>query len=231
MNQNELAEQLARRNISFTADQFGLLEKYHVLLADWNQRMNLTAITEAEEVREKHFLDCLCLVPLLKDAKTLVDVGSGAGFPAIPLAIALPDLSVTMIEPIGKRTIFLSEAVKQLGLKNTKIVNERAEEFVDRKIRYDVATARAVAALPILLELCTPLVKVDGVVIAMKGSSGMDELDSAKHAMEVLKLKVKDIQKEVLPEAGIRYNIVMSKTKETPAGYPRNYSQIKKKPL
>ena len=231
MNQNELAEQLARRNISFTAAQFVLLERYHALLADWNQRMNLTAITEAEEVREKHFLDCLCLVPLVKDAKTLVDVGSGAGFPALPLAIALEDLSVMMVEPIGKRTTFLSEVVQQLGLKNTRIVNERAEEFAARKLRYDVATARAVAALPILLELCAPLVKVNGIVIAMKGSSGMEELDNAKHAMEVLGLKVKEIQKEVLPGAGIRYNIVMQKTKETPEGYPRNYSQIKKKPL
>jgi len=231
MNQIELAEQLARRNISFTAAQFALLERYHALLADWNQRMNLTAITEAEEVYEKHFLDCLCLVPLVKDAKTLVDVGSGAGFPAIPLAIALGNLQVTMVEPIGKRTVFLNEVVKQLGLKNTKVVNERAEEFADRKLRYDVATARAVAALPILLELCTPLVKVGGQVIAMKGSSGMEELDTAKHASEVLNLIVKEIQKEVLPGAGIRYNIVMQKTKETPAGYPRNYAQIKKKPL
>jgi 16S rRNA (guanine527-N7)-methyltransferase len=231
MNQIELAEQLARRNISFTVSQFAMLERYHALLSDWNQRMNLTAIIEAEEVREKHFLDCLCLVPLLKDAKSLVDVGSGAGFPAIPLAIALPALRVTMVEPIGKRTTFLSEVVKQLGLKNTEVVNGRAEEFADRKLRYEVATARAVAALPILLELCTPLVKVNGLIIAMKGSSGMEELDQSKHAMEVLNLKVKEIQKEVLPSAGIRYNIVVQKVRETPIGYPRNYSQIKKKPL
>lgn len=231
MNQTELAEQLARRNISFTAQQYFALDAYQVLLTDWNQRMNLTAIIEPEEVREKHFLDCLCLVPLLHDAKTLVDVGSGAGFPAIPLAIAMPELSITMVEPIGKRTTFLHEVVKQLGLNNTKIFNERAEEFIARGNRYDVATARAVAALPILLELCTPLVKVNGIVIAMKGNLALEELEASKHAMEVLNLKVKDIQKEVLPTAGIRYNIVMVKTKETPSGYPRNYAQIKKKPL
>lgn len=231
MNQNELAQQLARRNISFTVSQFNQLDQYQKLLEEWNQRMNLTAIIEADEVREKHFLDCLCLVPLLKEVKTLVDVGSGAGFPAIPLAIAMPSLEVTMVEPIGKRTTFLTEVVKQLGLLNAKVINARAEEFVDRKIRYDAATARAVAALPILLELCAPLVKPKGLVIAMKGSQAMEEVDSAQTAMEVLNLVVKEIQKEVLPSAGIRYNIVMVKTKETPVGYPRNYAQIKKKPL
>ncbi len=230
MNQIELAEQLARRNITFTLQQFLALDTYQSLLTEWNQRMNLTAINEPEEVREKHFLDCLCLVPLLKDAKSLVDVGSGAGFPAIPLAIALPKLAVTMVEPIGKRTNFLQEVVKQLGLKNTKIINERAEEFNPGKL-YDVATARAVAALPILLELCAPLVKINGSIIAMKGNQANEELKTAKHAMEVLNLTVKDIQKEVLPSAGIRYNIVMVKTKETPTGYPRSYAQIKKKPL
>lgn len=230
MNQIELAEQLARRNITFTLQQFLALDTYQSLLTEWNQRMNLTAINEPEEVREKHFLDCLCLVPLLKDAKSLVDVGSGAGFPAIPLAIALPKLAVTMVEPIGKRTNFLQEVVKQLGLKNTKIFNERAEEFNPGEL-YDVATARAVAALPILLELCAPLVKINGSIIAMKGNQANEELKTAKHAMEVLNLTVQDIQKEVLPSAGIRYNIVMVKTKETPTGYPRSYAQIKKKPL
>ncbi len=231
MNQIELAEALAGRNISFTATQFAQLELYQTLLAEWNRRMNLTAIIDENEVREKHFLDCLLLVPLIKEAKSLVDVGSGAGFPAIPLAIALPELRVAMVEPIGKRTMFLNEVVKQLGLKNAKVFNERAEEFVQNKILYDVATARAVAALPILLELCAPLVKTNGIVIAMKGSSGLEELENSKHAMDVLSLRVKEIQKEVLPSAGIRYNIVMDKTKDTPFGYPRNYSQIKKKPL
>jgi 16S rRNA (guanine527-N7)-methyltransferase len=231
MNQTAFAYELARRNISFTPRQFEQLDVYQSLLTEWNQRMNLTAIIEADEVREKHFLDCLCLVPLVKDEKTLVDVGSGAGFPAIPLAIALPGLSVAMVEPIGKRTTFLNEVVKKLGLVNAKVYNERAEEFVNRGIKYDVATARAVAALPILLELCTPLVKTNGIVIAMKGSAGLDELEEAKHAMETLHLTLKEIQKEVLPDAGLRYNIVMQKTRETPKGYPRNYSQIKKKPL
>ena len=231
MKQIELAEALVGRNISFTAHQFAQLELYQTLLSEWNQRMNLTAIIDADEVREKHFLDCLLLVPLVKEAKSLVDVGSGAGFPAIPLAIALPELSIAMVEPIGKRTMFLNEVVKQLGLKNAIVFNERAEEFVQRKILYDVATARALAALPILLELCAPLVKTNGIVIAMKGSSALEELASSKRAMEILSLKVKEIQKEVLPSAGIRYNIVMDKTKNTPIGYPRNYSQIKKKPL
>jgi 16S rRNA (guanine527-N7)-methyltransferase len=231
MNQSAFTLELANRNISFTPRQFEQLDVYQSLLTEWNQRMNLTAIIEADEVREKHFLDCLCLVPLVKDEKTLVDVGSGAGFPAIPLAIALPNLSVTIVEPIGKRTTFLNEVVNKLGLVNAKVYNERAEEFVNRGIRYDVATARAVAALPILLELCTPLVKTNGIVIAMKGSAGLDELEDAKHAMETLHLTLKEIQKEVLPDAGIRYNIVMKKTRETPKGYPRNYSQIKKKPL
>ncbi len=231
MNQSELAEALGQRKIPFTASKFAMLDRYHELLSEWNQRMNLTAITAIEEVREKHFLDCLCLVPLLQESKSLVDVGSGAGFPAIPLAIALPDLKVTMVEPIGKRTTFLNEVVKQLGLKNAIVVNERAEDFVNRKLRYDAATARAVAALPILLELCAPLVKADGIVIAMKGSSGMEELQESVHAMEVLRLERKEIQKEVLPSAGLRYNIVLRKTGETPKGYPRNFAQIKKKPL
>lgn len=231
MHQHEFTQALANLNIAFTAFQFNQLDRYFELLTEWNQRMNLTAITQKEEVLEKHFLDCLLLVPALRNVTSLADVGSGAGFPAIPLAIALPELKITMIEPIGKRTLFLNEVVKQLGLTNAKVVNQRSEEYVNQGHRFDVVTARAVAALPILLELCTPLAKVNGQVIAMKGSSGLEELEAAKHAMEVLKLTVENIRKESLPTAGLRYNLILRKNGETPKGYPRNFAQIKKKPL
>lgn len=131
MHQHEFTQALANLNIAFTAFQFNQLDRYFELLTEWNQRMNLTAITQKEEVLEKHFLDCLLLVPALRNVTSLADVGSGAGFPAIPLAIALPELKITMIEPIGKRTLFLNEVIKQLGLTNAKVVNQRSEEYVN----------------------------------------------------------------------------------------------------
>jgi len=232
MNQSTLLSELKLRGIELNETQLNQFDTYMNLLIEWNQRMNLTAIIEPEEINEKHFLDCLCLVNLIDPKANMADIGSGAGFPAIPLLIALPDLRVTMVEPIAKRTLFLKEVIKQLNLKNAVVLNERSEDLAKTgREKFDVVSARAVASLPILCEICVPLLKVGGNFVAMKGSSGLEEVEEAKNAMRILKLKVKEIKKEVLPSAGLRYNIVLNKTESTPLAYPRPYAQIKKRPL
>lgn len=196
-----------------------------------NAVMNLTAITDPDEIIEKHFLDSLLIAPSIAHGAKLADVGSGAGFPGLPLAILRDDLKVTLIEPTTKRCTFLSELILELGLENVWVVNDRAENLPCMRETQDVVTARAVAALPILLELCVPLVKVDGLMIAMKGQKAPEELEEAKHALKTLHCTLVSADPVRLPSAGDRYNLIFKKTQTTDPKYPRAYAQIKKKPL
>ncbi len=231
MNKQTFQESLAKDGLRLDERQLNQFEQYLHLLQEWNQKMNLTAITQEEEVWEKHFYDSV--VPFLHaDFKTLADVGSGAGFPGIPLAIVWPDREFTLIEPLAKRCKFLEEVKKQLKLTNVTIVNERAEDFVKtHRGQFDAVSARAVARLSILLELCIPLLKPDGVFIALKGAAGLTELKNAAPALKALHVEATSIDQFELGKEGERIIITFRKTAPTPAKYPRNYSLIKKKPL
>ena len=206
-------------------------EVYRNLLYETNQVMNLTAINNEDEVREKHFLDSLLLEALVKENAKVADIGSGAGFPGLPLAIVRKDVQVICIEPTAKRCSFMMNVVETLNLKNVKILNKRAEDCGDLKEQFDVVTARAVAALPVLFDLCTPLVKIGGDFIAMKGSNAQDELDISLNAIKVLNLNQPKVIESELPTAGKRIHYVFNKDKACPKIYPREYKLIKKKAL
>ncbi len=213
-------------------------EKFNIFyeeLIKVNEYMNLTAITERDEVYCKHFLDSLTILKAINsnDKLSLLDVGSGAGFPAIPLAITTNNLDITIIDALGKRIKFLNETIKKLDLNNVKALHKRAEEYAKEKREfYDITTARAVARLPMLCELCLPLTKVGGCFIAMKAQSAKLELDEAKRAIEILGVNVEDVLNLKLPnDIGTRSIIIIRKIKETPLKYPRAFAKIKEMPL
>ncbi len=211
------------------------LNKYYHLLVAENEKINLTSITEIEDVYIKHFYDSLLLTKEtnMNQISTLVDVGTGAGFPGIPVKIMYPHLQLTLIEPTGKRCLFLEKVVKELQLNDVKIINDRAENcIINMRETFDLATARAVSQLNILSEIVIPFVKKDGVFISMKGSNYNEELENATKAIQTLGAKIEKITSYELPkEKGKRVFISLKKVKNTPSIYPRIYSKIKKQPL
>ena len=182
-----ITEILSPLRPDLSAEQLDMFETYYAMLADWNTRVNLTAITEPEDVAKKHFLDSLAAAPYLKPNASIVDVGTGAGFPGLPLLILRPDLKVTLMDSLQKRLVFLEAVCKELKLK-AELVHARAEDAGQNpkyREKFDVALTRAVSALPVLCELTLPLVKVGGVSIAYKGDSA-EELAASKNALSVL---------------------------------------------
>lgn len=234
MNREEFYHILSSNGLELSAVQKEQLHTYFELLVEKNKVMNLTGITEENEVYEKHFYDSLLFsFDIDFSGKTLIDVGTGAGFPGLVLAICYPNLKVTLLEPLNKRCVFLSEVVTALSLQNVEIVNQRSEDYSkNNREKFDYATARAVARLNILLELVMPLVKVNGTFIALKGRLGYEEVDESKKALELLDCKVNKVQDvKLLTDDDSRQNIYVLKLKKTNIKYPRNYSQIKNKPL
>lgn len=214
--------------------QLDQLYIYYEILVEESKKMNLTSITEIEDVYIKHFYDSILLSKSVNlENKNLVDVGTGAGFPGLVLKIIEPSLNVTLIEPTTKRCNFLNLVISKLGLKNILVVNDRAENSIKKYREYfDYATARAVSNLPILLELLTPFVKINGKVVPMKGSEISDELSSASGAMKILNLSLQRIDNYVLPkDKGSRNILIFEKNKRTHETYPRQYAKIKKQPL
>lgn len=230
----DFLKELEKLNITLNDKQIECFEKYYNRLVEVNSYMNLTAITEKEEVYNKHFLDSLFIVKALDVSKsfTLCDVGSGAGFPSIPLAIAYDTIEVTIIDALNKRINFLNDLVSLLELENVCAYHQRAEDFAKTKREsYDVVTARAVARLNVLAELCLPLTKVGGYFIAMKAQA-KEEIEEAKNSISVLGGKLEKIIDLELPDmAGSRCIVVIKKIKETPKKYPRSFAKIKEKPL
>lgn len=213
-------------------EQISKFESYLDLLLEWNEKFNLTAITDKDEIEEKHFIDSIELVKYFDvKNKTLLDVGTGAGFPGIPLAIVEPTLKVTLLESNGKRVSFLKEAVKVLDLKNVDIIQGRVEELGTRE-KYDFVTARAVKELNILLELCFYLVKVGGSFIAYKSSGVEEEILNAKHALKCLQIEEFKKFDYYLPKSkNSRVFLGILKKNKTQKKYPRRYSEIVKQPL
>lgn len=234
MTKDNFILELKEIGIICDEEKLNKLDKYYELLVEWNEKINLTAITDYEQVYLKHFYDSLTIVKTinLNDIETLCDVGTGAGFPGIVLKIIYPHLKLTLIDSLNKRTIFLQNVVDELKLENVDIIHTRCEEYaINVRERFDVVTARAVASLSMLIEYCSPLVKVNGFFIPMKGNVD-NELESSQHAIEALSLQVKDIVKFNLPvEESERTIIKFLKTKETNKKYPRKFSEMKKKPL
>lgn len=204
------------------------------LVLERNQVMNLTAITEPKDVAALHLLDSLELAALAGlEAGRLVDVGCGAGFPGVPTAIARPGLQVTLLDSLGKRVDFLREACGKLGLENVECIHQRAEEFAGaRREAFDFAVSRAVAALPVLCELCLPLVRVGGKMLAMKSANSDEEIQGAGHAAEVLGGRVEWVKDYTIPTTDVVHRVVcVEKVKATPGKYPRRFALIKKQPL
>lgn len=225
-------------NVSLFENEYKLNEeqkqkftKYYKLINEYNQVMNLTGIDDKEGVYLKHFYDSLLIAKEIPaQNQTIADIGSGAGFPGIVLAIFFPNNKFELVEPMTKRCKFLETVVSELRLDNVKIINLRAEEIKDKK--YDIITTRAVARLNILLELIIPLLKPKGIFIALKGKNYEQEIIDSLEALKILNCEILKTNIEILPvEKSERGNIVIQKTKSTNKIYPRNYGQIKKKPL
>lgn len=215
-------------------DRIPVLEEFSRLLLERNQVMNLTAITQPREVAALHLLDSLCLLPLADFAgRSAVDVGTGAGFPGVPLRIAEPNLRLTLLDSLNKRIEFLRESCAALGLTGVECVHARAEEFAAcHRETFDLAVSRAVAALPVLCELCLPLVKVGGQFLAMKSSHTEEEISQAKPAISFLGGRIVKVVDYTIPTTDIVHRVVcIQKTAPTPKKYPRRFSQIKKQPL
>ena len=208
------------------------LEEFSRLLVEKNKVMNLTGITEPREVATLHLLDSLALLPMAPlSGKRIVDVGTGAGFPGVPLKIALPASHVTLLDSLNKRIDFLRESCDALGLTDVDCIHARAEEFGHRE-EYDYAVSRAVAALPVLCELCLPLVKVGGEFLAMKSSHTEDEINDAKRAIALLGGRIKEVVDYTIPTTDIVHRVVrIEKIAPTAKKYPRRFAQIKKQPL
>lgn len=210
------------------------LEQFAEMMLERNQVVNLTAITEPRDVAALHLLDSLELLPLagLKTER-LVDVGCGAGFPGVPLAIGGSELQVTLLDSQKKRVDFLEEACTRLGLTNTVCVHGRAEEFVqEQREEFDAAVSRAVAALPVLCELCLPLVRVGGRMLAMKSSHSQEEIDGAENAVKLLGGRIGWVKDYTIPGTDVVHRVVcINKIAPCPKKYPRRFAQIKKQPL
>ncbi len=210
------------------------LETFSRMLLEKNQVMNLTAITDPRDVAVLHLLDSLALTGLAGlEGRTVVDVGTGAGFPGVPLAIARPSARVTLLDSLGKRVDFLRESCRTLGLDNVECVHGRAEEFAgERRETFDLAVSRAVAALPVLCELCLPLVKVGGAFWAMKSVDTEEEISASKTAVKVLGGRIQAVNDYTIPTTEVVHRVVcIQKTAPTPKKYPRRFALIKKQPL
>ena len=231
MSEKDFIDKVKGLGIDLNKEQLANLNTYYELLVSWNEKINLTAITNKEDVYLKHFYDSLTLTKVidLNKEESLCDIGTGAGFPGLVLKICFPHLKVTLLDSLNKRLIFLKEVINVLGLKDVTLVHERAEEYAlkNREV-FDVVTARAVASLNILLEYSIPLVKENKYFIALKGK----EENTNSNALNILKAKIIDTKVITLPyEESTRTIIKVQKEEKTPLKYPRRYSEIKKKPL
>lgn len=231
----DLIKEAAKLGITVSEEQLSRLEIYKEMMLEYNKVVNLTAITEDDEIKEKHFLDCitLTLCDELFEGCSLIDIGAGAGFPSIPVKTVREDIKLTMLDSLNKRVFFLQNVAEKLGFSETQAIHSRAEEGARTKLResFDIATARAVADLAVLAEYALPFVKVDGYFIAMKGSEVSDELERAKPAIKKLGGKTVRVQEIVLP-SGIKHSlVVIKKLSSTPPAYPRKAGKPSKDPI
>lgn len=233
IDKNRLCSLAKENGIILDDTALDRFDTYAELLVEWNGKMNLTAITEPEEIEVKHFLDCLMLPKYfnLDNIQTVIDVGAGAGFPSVPLLIYKPDLCLTMMDAINKRLTFLDTAVHALGLE-AQLIHERAEaagQDENYREKFDLATARAVAPMNVLAEYCLPFVKVGGYFVALKGSN--DDTEEAKNAIATLGGEIVDNISYKLNCTESRSIVVIKKISQTPTQFPRKSKKISTKPL
>ncbi|AIQ61735.1 16S rRNA (guanine(527)-N(7))-methyltransferase RsmG [Paenibacillus borealis] len=233
----QFAALLNERGLQLSTKQLEQFEQYFQELISWNEKMNLTGITERSQVYTKHFYDSLSLAFYINmdETKTLADIGSGAGFPGIPLKICFPHLKLTIVDSLNKRISFLQHVCDTLGLTGVQLIHGRAEEVARQYVHrdaYDVVTARAVARLSLLNEFCLPFTRKDGVFAAMKGSDPAEELAEAKRSFKELRAELQKVESFSLPvEESARHIILVRKTGATPAKYPRKPGVPAKSPL
>ena len=218
--------------VKMSDEQLSQFDSYARFLVEYNEKINLTAITEYSEIVEKHFYDSLLLSKYRKMEGTLVDVGTGAGFPGVVLKIAFPELKVKLIEPLHKRCVFLNELIERLGLKDIEVLNVRAEDYSkNHREAFDFVTARAVTNLNALIELCGAMVKLDGCFIALRGKDGLSEIENAAYAINSMGFEVEDTFNDSLSDGSLRVISFFIKRRKTSNKYPRSYSLIKKGPI
>ncbi|TCN23918.1 16S rRNA (guanine(527)-N(7))-methyltransferase RsmG [Mesobacillus foraminis] len=238
MNPDQFQAALAEKGIILSERQMEQYEIYYKTLVEWNEKMNLTAITEKEDVFLKHFYDSVSAAfyfDFKEKPFAICDVGAGAGFPSIPLKIAFPKLQITIVDSLNKRITFLEHLARVLQLENTHFIHDRAETFGQNSVyreKYEIVMARAVARMSVLSELCLPIVQVGGTFIAMKGAQADEELQGGKKALKVLGGELKGIHSFTLPvEESERNILIISKEKKTPKQYPRKAGTPNKSPI
>lgn len=231
----EILEKMSKLSIELTEKQVEMFYDYMNLLLEWNEKINLTAITEFHEIILKHFVDSVTISRFVSHGKSLIDIGTGAGFPGIPLKILRPDLEIVLMDSLQKRINFLDEVILKLKLEKIKTIHARAEELgKDKKYRekFDVATSRAVANMSVLLEYLVPFVKKQGKVICMKGSDISEELENSKKAEKILGVSLENKEFLYLPGTNMERNILIYlKIKDTPKEYPRKAGTPSKNPI
>lgn len=229
-----LKELALTMNIKITDKMLEQFYTYKNLLLEWNEKINLTAITDEKEIIIKHFIDSLTIEKYIPENAKIIDVGTGAGFPGIPIKIVRPDVEVLLLDSLNKRINFLNEVIQKCNLKNIDTIHARAEDAAHNlqyREKYDIATARAVANISTLSELCSPFIKVGGKFLCMKADA-TEEMENAKKAIEILKLSEEKIDKIILPEINAeRTIIVYKKANQTPKQYPRKAGTPSKTPL
>ncbi len=237
MNEQTFKEMLKEKGIELSSRQLEQFKMYFHTLVEWNEKMNLTAITEEEEVYLKHFYDSISAAFYFDftTVESVCDVGAGAGFPSIPLKICFPHLHVSIVDSLNKRISFLQHLANELELEHVNFYHDRAETFGQNPLhreKYDLVTARAVARMSVLSELCMPLAKVDGYFLAMKAASAQDELEISKKAIATFGGKVEKVERMNLPiENSERNFIITKKIKSTPKKYPRKPGTPNKSPI
>lgn len=233
MKKEELIEALRHAKINLPDLDIDKLSLYAQKLKEWNERMNLTSIVEEDDVFLKHFYDSLLPCALTDfNNKSIADIGSGAGFPGMVMALAYPSAKVTLIDATKKKFLFLEEIKESLGLDNVFFHVGRVEDMKEERESFDIVTSRGFASMNVFLEVASPLVKVHGEVIAMKGKNGKEEMKEAIDALEILGLRYGKRIETIMPNSGdVRMNFLFNKYKNTPVKYPREWAKIIKHPL
>lgn len=231
----EIIKQAKQIEILLSEQQVEEFYTFMKTLLEWNEKINLTAIKEPKEIIQKHFIDSLTISKYINEKSKIIDVGTGGGFPGIPIKIKSKSIEVTLLDSLNKRLVYLNELISKLKLDNIKTIHYRAEEAGQNKEyreKFDIATSRAVAPLNILVEYLMPFIKVNGICICMKGSNIQEELENSKNAIQTLGGKIERIEEIILPESDIVRNIVViRKIKQTPKKYPRKPGTPSKTPI